>query len=112
MNVFGNKYPPNCTKKFIFEKTKFTSLFSLHVFCILKPANALSSLRKYDPLKHYFLKSQEKLPDARLIIPQECPIPTDSGHMDSDCVPTIASQSYPQLPKVFDHPLNDKALKV
>ena len=53
----------------------------------------------------------QKVSDKPPITPKNFLISSDSALLASHCMQTIVSQPYPQLSKVFDHPLNDKALK-
>ena len=52
---FSNNLTPNSTKKFIFQKWKFTLPFSLHLVYTLKPAYKNGSRRIYGHLKQYYL---------------------------------------------------------
>ena len=45
------------------------------------------------------------------LFPKKCLLSNDSANIESDCIPTKVSQTYPHLSNVFDPPLKDKALK-
>ena len=96
----------------MYQKIKFTSPLSLHLFYEFKTAYTIGSLRNYDPLEHYILFISKIFFDRRLIVPRECLISTDSAQIDPDCIPTAAAQPYPRLSKAFDQPLKDKVVKM
>ena len=56
--------------------------------------------------------SHKKIPGRPLVLPPDCFSSAVSARSNLDCIPTLVSQLYPHLSKVFDNPLNDKALKI
>ena len=109
--TFWRKLPFNLTKKGLFQNRMLTSPFSLHLFYNQKPSITIGSLRNYDSSKQYYLLALKKFRVWPLIIPQEFLISTESVDIDLDSNPSKVSQPCRQLSNVFDHPLNDKALK-
>ena len=89
---FWDNFPPNFTKKFIFQNRKIISPFTLHLFYILKTANTIGSLRNYGPWKHYHLFTPQNFPGGPLTIPRECILSTDSAHTDLDCTLTTVAE--------------------
>ena len=63
-------------------------------------------------MKQYYLFIPKKFPERPLNLRQECLIYFDSALNNPDCISTTVAQAYPLLSKVFDHPLNDKTLKL
>ena len=47
-----------------------------------------------------------------MIKPQECLFSTASAYFAPDCFPTTVAHPYSHLSKVFNHPLNEKGLKI
>ena len=109
---FWDILPSTFTKYFIFQKRKYTSLFSLHLIYNLKTAYVIGSLRNDDPLNQYYISTPKNFLDRPLITPQNCLVSSDFVHNGPDCIPTTVVQPYPHLSKVFDHTPNNKAIKM
>ena len=62
-------------------------------------------------LRNNSIDLPQKTPDRPLINTQEGLVSTDSAQFDSECVPTTVAQPNSHFSKVFDQPLNAKALK-
>ena len=97
------------TKNFILQIIRFNTPFSLHLLYYPNSVFKNGSLRYYDLLKRYLLFTLTNFPWRPLTNPQDILTSTDSAIVDPDCFPTTVSQRYPQLSKVFDHPLNEEA---
>ena len=107
---FWDNFPPNLTKSFVFQNSKFTSPFSFICSVIWKLHIQLAG--NSDLLTQYYSFQPKHISDRPLIFQQECPIFTVFSHIDPDCIATTIAQPYQHLSKIFDHPLNDKALKI
>ena len=109
-NVF-RKHSPQFHKYFHFQNGKFTSQFSFQF--VLKFENCIynwlaAKLWSFGTKPFVYPKNN---PDRSMTFPQKCSISSDSSHNNPHCNPNTVFQRYPHLSKVFDHPLNDKALK-
>ena len=109
--LFWDNLLPSFIKDFNFQKRKFTTPFSLQLHFNLQTAYTNGLLRNYDPLKEQYLFTTKNFPDRPLINALGCLNSTDSAKFVFDCFPITVAQPYKLLSKVFDHPLNDKALK-
>ena len=87
------------------------SFSSFHSFYIQKLSYTIDLLEIYHPLKQYILSTPKK-PDGASINPQESFTSIGSAHIDPVCIFTEIFLPYLHLSEVFDHPLNDKALKI